>query len=614
MKKTVMKAAAFTALLSVSASAAAQRAHVRRMEPVNFSHVKISDAFWSPRLERHAAATLPVCIEQIEEKTGRMENFVKAAKGSGSHSGIYYDDSDVYKALEGMAYALTVRRDAELERKADEWVDKICAAQQPDGYLNTYYTLTGIDKRWSDMTKHEMYCAGHLIEAAVAYKNATGKRKLLDAAVRFADHLISTFGPGKRHWVPGHEEIELALVKLYGETGQEKYLAFADWLIGERGRGFGAYGGSLAYDQDERPADRLYSICGHAVRAMYLFCGMADVAALTGNKGYANALDSLWEDVVARNMYITGGIGSSGENEGFTVDYDLPNERAYCETCASIGMVFWNWRLNLMTGDSRYADVLERAMYNGALAGVSLSGDRFFYDNPLYSRGGHHRQEWFGTACCPSQMSRFLPSVGNYIYALSDDALWVNLFISGRADIPAVSGGDISVTQETRYPWDGEVSVTLNSRLPVKQMRIRIPGWAKGWKVKVNGKERKVPVDKGYAVVSRKWKAGDRVTLSLPMETRVTAADPRVKEDVGKRAVERGPLVYCMEQTDNTADVDSALITPRTRFGFAFNPRLLGGAGVITAEDGGSRLTLVPYYSWDNREAGKMAVWLRYEE
>lgn len=610
-----------SAMIFMAAGATAQNEHMRRMNPVNFSCVKINDAFWSPRLDRHMTATLPVCIDQIENKTGRMNNFVNAANGTGEHSGIFFDDSDVYKAIEGMAYALTNHRDAALEKKTDEWIDKICAAQQPDGYLYTFYTINGLQNRWTDMNMHEMYCAGHMIEAAVAYKNATGKRKFLDTVIRFADHLIDTFGPGKRHWVPGHEEIELALVKLYDETGDKKYLEFSNWLINERGHGHGVYQNDLfndlAYDQDAVPVEKLYSIGGHSVRAMYLFCGMADVAALTGNKGYVNALDSLWEDVVHRNMYITGGIGSSGSNEGFSTDYDLPNEQAYCETCASVGMVLWNWRMNLMTGDAKYVDVLERAMYNGALAGTSLSGDRFFYVNPLYSKGGHHRQEWFGCACCPSQISRFLPSIGNYIYALSDDALWINLFISGKADIPASGGKIISISQDTGYPWKGNVSITLGSELPAKQMRIRIPEWAKSYTLSVNGKNKKTKKEKGYAVISRKWKAGDRITLTLPMETRMTAAHPLVKENTGKRAVERGPIVYCIEQNDNTTDVDNAVLTPETEFTISFTPQLLDGAGMLTAKQGNgtsSTLHFTPYYAWDNREPGKMAVWIKYNE
>lgn len=452
---------------------------LKMIEQIDFSHVKINDNFWSPRLSKHVSATLPVCIDQIENQTGRIRNFENAAKGEGEHSGIFFDDSDVYKALEGMAYSLINNPDPELEKKADEWIDKFAAAQQPDGYINTFYTLTGLDKRWTNMDKHEMYCAGHMIEAGVAYYQATGKRKLLDVCIRMTDHMMSQFGPGKRHWVPGHEEIELALVKLYQTTQEQKYLDFAYWLLEERGHGHGTMGDEGKWDpvyyQDIVPVRQLTDISGHAVRCMYLYCGMADVAALKNDTGYIAAIDRLWDDVVHRNMYITGGIGSSRDNEGFTEDYDLPNLDAYCETCASVGMVLWNQRMNQLTGDSKYIDVLERSLYNGALAGISLGGDRFFYVNPLESKGDHHRQEWYGCACCPSQLSRFLPSIGNYIYASSDDALWVNLYIGNTGQI-RIGETDILLTQETDYPWDGSVKLTISTSQPLeKEIRLRIP-------------------------------------------------------------------------------------------------------------------------------------------
>ena len=450
---------------------------LKMIEQIDFSHVKINDNFWSPRLSKHVSATLPVCIDQIENQTGRIRNFENAAKGEGEHSGIFFDDSDVYKALEGMAYSLINNPDPELEKKADEWIDKFAAAQQPDGYINTFYTLTGLDKRWTNMDKHEMYCAGHMIEAGVAYYQATGKRKLLDVCIRMTDHMMSQFGPGKRHWVPGHEEIELALVKLYQTTQEQKYLDFAYWLLEERGHGHGTMGDEGKWDpvyyQDIVPVRQLTDISGHAVRCMYLYCGMADVAALKNDTGYIAAMDRLWDDVVHRNMYITGGIGSSRDNEGFTEDYDLPNLDAYCETCASVGMVLWNQRMNQLTGDSKYIDILERSLYNGALAGISLGGDRFFYVNPLESKGDHHRQEWYGCACCPSQLSRFLPSIGNYIYASSDDALWVNLYIGNTGQI-RIGETDILLTQETDYPWDGSVKLTISTSQPLeKEIRLR---------------------------------------------------------------------------------------------------------------------------------------------
>lgn len=465
---------------------------LKMIEQIDFSHVKINDNFWSPRLSKHVSATLPVCIDQIENQTGRIRNFENAAKGEGEHSGIFFDDSDVYKALEGMAYSLINNPDPELEKKADEWIDKFAAAQQPDGYINTFYTLTGLDKRWTNMDKHEMYCAGHMIEAGVAYYQATGKRKLLDVCIRMTDHMMSQFGPGKRHWVPGHEEIELALVKLYQTTQEQKYLDFAYWLLEERGHGHGTMGDEGKWDpvyyQDIVPVRRLTDISGHAVRCMYLYCGMADVAALKNDTGYIAAIDRLWDDVVHRNMYITGGIGSSRDNEGFTEDYDLPNLDAYCETCASVGMVLWNQRMNQLTGDSKYIDILERSLYNGALAGISLGGDRFFYVNPLESKGDHHRQEWYGCACCPSQLSRFLPSIGNYIYASSDDALWVNLYIGNTGQI-RIGETDILLTQETDYPWDGSVKLTISTSQPLeKEIRLRIPNWCKTYDLSINGK------------------------------------------------------------------------------------------------------------------------------
>ena len=436
------------------------------IDQIDFSHVHIRDNFWSPRLAKHTSATLPVCIDQIENQTGRMQNFENAARGTGKHSGIFFDDSDVYKALEGIAYSLINNPDPELEKKADEWIDKIAAAQQPDGYINTFYTLTGQDKRWNNMDKHEMYCAGHMMEAAVAYYQATGKRKLLDVSIRMADHMMELFGPGKRHWVPGHEEIELALVKIYRTTGQEKYLDFANWLLEERGHGHGSMGGEgkwdPAYYQDVIPVRELTDISGHAVRCMYLYCGMADVAALKKDTAYVEALNRLWDDVVLRNMYVTGGIGSSRHNEGFTEDYDLPNLDAYCETCASVGMVYWNQRMNQFTGDSKYIDVLERSMYNGALAGVSLAGDRFFYVNPLESNGDHHRQAWYGCACCPSQISRFLPSIGNYIYGTSDKALWVNLFIGNTTEV-TIDGKKVVMKQETDLGRAGQADRHLRT-------------------------------------------------------------------------------------------------------------------------------------------------------
>ena len=413
----------FLALFVIAVSARAQHSF-ERYQQVNFSRVQITDTFWKSKIDKVGTVSLPACINQTEIKTPRLRNFEKVARHKGEkHEGIYYDDSDVYKALEAMAYSINARHDSSLEATADRWIDIITAAQMPDGYLNTYYELTDISKRWTELEKHEDYCAGHLIEAAVAYYNATGKRKLLDVAIKLADHIDSTFRMQNRKWFSGHEEIELALMKLYHLTGNDRYMKLANWYVQQRGHHYYPYGKNWftpAYWQDTLPVVDQTKITGHAVRAMYLYSGVADVAAVTGDPGYIKAMRNVWEDVVYRNMYLTGGIGSSGDNEGFTKEYDLPNDLAYCETCASVGMVFWNSRMGELTGDGQYIDILERSLYNAALDGLSLSGDHFFYDNPLSSVGQNLRSEWFGTACCPSNICRLVSSIGNYVYAKSD--------------------------------------------------------------------------------------------------------------------------------------------------------------------------------------------------
>ena len=607
-------------ILLLAACTGGKNASHKLITPVSFAEVRIDDGFWTPRLQSHKDVTLGVCIDQIENQTPRIRNFENAARKEGHHSGIYFDDSDVYKALEGFAYSLRNNPDPVLEAKCDEWIDKIEAAQLEDGYINTYYTLTNLDDRWDNMDMHEMYCAGHMIEAGVAYYNVTGKRKLLDICIRMADHMMGIFGPGKRDWVPGHEEIELALVKLYETTGEKKYLDFAQWLLDERGHGFGSNGRtarwewSPSYHQDQVPVREITDICGHAVRAMYLFCGMADVAAYTGDQGYIDALNRVWDDVVLRNMYVTGGIGQSRHNEGFTEDYSLPNLTAYCETCASVGMVLWNWRMNQFTGDGKYIDVLERSLYNGALAGISLDGDRFFYVNPLESLGTHHRKAWYGCACCLSQVCRFIPSIGNYIYGTSDDAIWVNLFIGGTADI-RLGKHHVTLTQETAYPWDGKVKLTFGSARSLRTaVRVRIPGWCEAWSIDVNGEAVSPAVENGYAVLDRKWQDGDEIGVEFKMEPVLVAADPRTKEDEGCRALQRGPIVYCLEEADNPEGFDSLTLTEDAVLSAAFEPDLLKGVVTVTARQEGSTLRFIPYYAWDNREAGKMKVWIPLAE
>ena len=620
---------------------------LQKIEPISFSQVNITDEFWKPKIDKVATKTLAACIYQTEIATPRIKNFEKVARKKGEpHEGIFYDDSDVFKALEAMAYSLKTHRSAETEKKCDEWIDKIAAAQQPDGYLNTWYTLKGLENRYTDMSMHEDYNAGHMIEAGVAYFNATGKRKLLDVCIKWADHFDALFGPGKRHWVTGHQELELALVKLYKVTNNVRYLKLADWLLSERGKKL-AKGYTwtewkdTAYAQDVLPVKEQKEITGHAVRAMYMYTGAADVAAQTGDAGYMKAMRTVWEDVVYRNMYITGGIGSAGSNEGFSVDYDLPNEQAYCETCASVGMVFWNQRMNAMTGNAEYIDVLERSLYNGALDGLSLTGDRFFYGNPLASRGQHYRREWFGTACCPANIARLIASLGDYIYAKGDEGIYVNLFVGSNTTIPLKSG-NVGVKMETGYPWNGILKLNID---PLKNSKfglyLRIPAWAQGETstnklynfsdfgsaiiyLKVNGKDEAVRMENGYIVINREWKKGDVVEYTLPMQANKVFARDELKQDNGRIAVQRGPIVYCIEGADNSGKAWNVIVPENTKFETIDYKVLDEPVKALTAEvpvvtvgeDGLSlktekkKIIAIPYYTWANRGKNEMQVWL----
>jgi len=630
-------------LLAWPAMLCAQQA---RFEPVSYAQVTITDPFWKPRLHTVAHATIPACVEQTEVKTHRIRNFeIAAGLTNGKFEGIFYDDSDVYKAIEAIAYSLRNNPNAELEQRTDRWIDIIAAAQQPDGYLNTYYTLTAPDKRWTDMSMHEDYNGGHLIEAAIAYYQTTGKRKLLDVAIRFANHFDSLFGPNKRPWVTGHQELELALVKLYKITGEERYLRLADWLLDQRGRKLAngytwTQWRDTAYAQDVVPVKQQREITGHAVRAMYLYTGAADVAAHTGDTGYVEAMKAVWEDVVYRNMYITGGIGSSGRNEGFSHDYDLPNLQAYCETCASVGMVFWNHRMNQLTGEAKFADVLERSLLNGAQAGLSLSGDRFFYGNPLASTGNHQRRAWFGTACCPSNIARLTASVGDYIYGTSAGGLWINQYI-GSKSLLQINQTTVGVELVSDYLWNGNSTVLLNPIRPVTfTLHLRIPGWARGEPVPgnlyeavnkptqkpvvlLNNTEIPFTITDGYARITRKWKKGDRVEVRFPMEVIEIRAHDEVKYNRNRIALQRGPLVYCVEGSDNEGQAFHFIVPENTHYQASYNPNLLGGIVTINftapalqvlhgtqVETVSKNITAIPYFLWNNRGPSPMQVWL----
>ncbi len=630
----------------ISFQSTAQSDHVK-IEPVNFSKVVITDDFWKPKIDNVATKTLDACIYQTESKTPRIRNFEKVARKQGEkHEGVFYDDSDVFKALEAMSYSIKTNHDPKLEQKADEWIDKIAAAQLPDGYLNTFYTLGGLENRWQDMSMHEDYNGGHMLEAAVAYFDATGKRKFLDVAIKWANHFDSTFGPGKRDWVTGHEELELALVKLYRATKDVKYLKLADWLLSERGKGL-AKGYTwtdwkdTGYAQDLVPVKQQKEITGHAVRAMYLYTGAADVAAHTGDKQYLTAMRNVWEDVVYRNMYITGGIGSAGSNEGFTVDYDLPNEQAYCETCASVGMVFWNQRMNSLTGNAEYIDVLEKSLYNGALDGLSLSGDRFFYGNPLASNGRHARREWFGTACCPANIARLIASLGNYVYGVADNKIYVNLFVGSNTAFQT-SKGEVGINMKTNYPWDGAVSCELSMKKKSNfAVAFRIPGWSKGIPspgelyvtdsrvsempvMKVNGQPVIYTEENGYAVIDREWKNGDKIEYMLPMDVKRVQARKELKADGDRIALQRGPIIYCVEGADNNGKAWNILAPSSSKFNIenfkvqdekvvsiiADLPVLQIGTDGISANTSPQKVRAIPYYTWCNRGSNPMQVWL----
>jgi len=629
------------------------------IRPVPFTDVHLDDEFWAPRIETNRRETIPFAFEQCE-RTGRVENFVRAAAalrgeplGNRQPPGYPFDDTDVYKVIEGASYTLSVHPDAKLEAYVDGLIAKIAAAQESDGYL---YTARTIDpehphpwagkRRWERERddSHELYDLGHLYEAATAHYLATGKRNLLDVAVKSANLLVSTFGPGKRSIWPGHQITEMGLAKLYRVTGDERYLTLARFMLDERGRSDGERTNprGLTYNQAQAPVVDQTEAVGHAVRATYMYSGMADVAALTGDASYLKAVDTIWNNVVSKKLYITGGIGASGRGEAFGANYELPNMTAYNETCAAVGNDFWNDRLFLLHGDAKYIDVMERTLYNGLISGVSLDGKRFFYPNPLESNGQHERSPWFGVACCPGNITRFLASVPGYVYAERGDTIYVNLFAKGTGEIALQSGLRVKLTQDTRYPWDGAVRITVvPSRSGTFAMKIRIPGWARNEplpsdlyrfeeateeraSVSVNSVPVDTTLDKGYVTVRRAWRAGDVVALLLPMPVRRIVANALVEADRGRVALQRGPIVFAAEWPDNpNGHVRNIVLPPSARLAAEFRPDLLNGVAVITGRAFGLSGTAdgrvvkaeqdflaIPYSTWANRGPGQMIVWL----
>jgi DUF1680 family protein len=610
-----------------------------KLTAVPFTDVTVADEFWAPRMETNRKVTVRYDFEKCEQ-TGRIDNFAKAGGlMEGGFEGIYFNDSDLYKVIEGAAYSLKIHPDPELEKYVDGVIEKIAAAQWEDGYLYTFYSLPKHqpEKRWTEVRdKHELYCAGHFFEAAVAYYQATGKRKILNVAIRLADYIDSVFGPGKKHDVPGHEEIKIGLVKLYGVTGEKRYLALAKFFLDQRGRTDGRelYG---EYCQDHKPVVEQDAAVGHAVRAGYLYTGMADVAVLTSDADYIKVLDRIWLDVVSKKLYITGGIGARGGGESFGADYELPNATAYCETCAAIANAMWNHRMSLLHGDAKYIDVLERVIYNGFLSGISLSGDRFFYPNPLASDGKYQRSPWFGCACCPTNIVRFMPSLPGYAYAQKADNVYVNLFIGGSAEIK-LPGNTVRMRQQTNYPWDGYVKIKVELERTGKfAVCLRIPGWAQNRPVpsdlymypdtntelislKVNGNPVAVDIVKGYVPIRRMWQKGDTIELNLPMPIRRVAANSKVKDDLDRTAIERGPIVYCFEGADNPEGVANLILPPAAKLEGEYRGDLLGGIVTITGrgqirQDGEKVLedidvVAIPYYAWAHRGKNEMAVWI----
>jgi DUF1680 family protein len=657
MKTHILKNSAiilFVALLSLQSCTKKSSSADYPIQPVPFTSVKLSDNFWAPRIKKNAEVTIPIAFGYCES-TGRVKNFEIAGRlDTGRFKTIYpFDDSDVYKIIEGASYSLQTFPDPKLDSYLDTLIWKIGKAQEPDGYLYTNRTIAEMHggeglhewaskKRWENdsILSHELYNLGHLYEAAVAHYLATGKKTLLDIALKSADLVNKDFGWDRCKVYPGHQVIEMGLVKLYRVTGEKKYLDLAKFFLDVRGPK------GEQYNQAHlKPVDQTKAV-GHSVRATYMYSGMADIAALESDPAYLNAITRIWEDLVFDKMYLTGGIGASGGNEGFADPYTLPNMSAYCETCASIGDIFFNHRLFLLHGQSKYYDVLEKTLYNSMLSGVSLSADRFFYPNPLESNGQHERQAWFGCACCPSNVARFVPAIPGYVYAVTKKDLYINLYISNDANF-SVGDKKINIAQKADFPWNGKVEIIVNpEREGQFSLRLRVPDWAlneaipgglykfaeqnaDSVKLSVNGNPVKLKIEEGYTVISRKWNKGDVVAIDFPMPVRAIVADDRIKDDIGKIAVQRGPVIYCAEWPDNPeGKILNLIINQKSGFTPVFEPDLLGGAEVIKTSGTQSKktlagkieilpeepVTLIPYSLWNNRGPGQMMVWMPVNE
>lgn len=628
-----------------------QQSHGYPISPVPFTSVKVTDSFWGQRLNASREVTIPLAFSKCEE-TGRYQNFVNAAHPSDTIKvgGLAFDDTDVYKTIEGASYLLQTYPDKKLTKYIDSVLVIVAAAQEPDGYLYTSRTMNpkhphewAGSKRWEKVEdlSHEFYNLGHMVEGAIAHYQATGKKNFLDIAIRYADCVCREIGTGEGQQicVPGHQIAEMALAKLYLVTGEKKYLDQAKFFLDHRGH----TSRTDEYSQAHKPVVEQDEAVGHAVRAAYMYAGMADVAALTGDTAYIHAVDRIWDNIVGKKYYITGGIGATAAGEAFGKNYELPNMSAYCETCAAIGNVYVNYRLFLLHGEAKYYDVLERTLYNGLISGVSLDGGGFFYPNPLESMGQHQRQPWFGCACCPSNICRFIPSLPGYIYAVKDKDVYVNLFMSNTSNLN-VGGKAVDIEQTTRYPWNGDIAIGIKKNNAGQfNLKVRIPGWVRNqvvpgdlysysdgkrlkYTVTVNGEAAQSELKDGYFCIDRRWKKGDKVEVHFDMEPRTVKANNKVEADRGRIAVERGPIVYCAEWPDNDFDVFGVFMNRAPKFAVEEKPELLYGitqlktdAQTLSYDDRGRltttdvKLTLIPYYAWAHRGSGAMEVWLPQE-
>jgi DUF1680 family protein len=626
-------------LMTLALSAAKKTQPVAQIQEVSFTQVHLNDGFWSPRIEVNRTVSIPSAFHECEVN-GRFDNFALAAGLiKGEHKGDFsFDDTDPYKVIEGASYSLAVHYDGKLDHYLDSVINIIAQAQEPDGYLTTCVTnkctrLSGWwgTHKWEKINSHELYNSGHLIESAVAHYRATGKKTFLNVAIKNADLVCKTFGPneGQIHRPGGHPIIEMALCKLYKVTGDKKYLEGAKYFVDETGRCTDGHKPS-EYSQDHMPILQQEEIVGHAVRAGYLYSGVADVAALTGDKAYFEALERIWENMSSKKLFITGGIGSRPQGEGFGPDYELNNHTAYCETCAAIANVYWNYRMFLATGESKYIDVCERALYNNVLSGVSLSGDKFFYDNPLESDGEHERQKWFGCACCPGNITRFVASVPGYIYAQQGKDIFVNLYVQGKAKI-----GNVELEQTTDYPWDGKIRVKVTKSSGKFAIKLRIPSWlktsptnndlyqyqdkAKTYSVSVNG-QALYPENRDYITLNRNWKKGDVIELNFPMDVRRIVANDNAEDDCGKVAFERGPIVFCLEGNDQAdGKVFNKYILNTSSIQAHFENDLLNGVMVLegdakelqqNGEVKDVKFRAIPYSTRNNRGSQQMEIWV----